>query len=275
MGQWPLPTFTAVAQATGVYIPETVQTDQSKKSSLTVKEQSAILQGQPLDGDVIDTAQKLLLKQFPQVGGLQPTHLYQINKLSRTNGIQIHHTGMYHWVTTTTLKCAKPCRVRVMDSRWCGRLTRDMEIQISQIYGDGKPSSSLTYELCPVQQQSGGKDCGLFAIAFATEVAYGGDPVIVSYQQAEMRSHLLSCFEKGELQLFPRAQRSASVCSRQILCIKTYCCGLPESYCDMIECEVCFNWYHFRCVLVKKKADTVTWICITCSTHKMQRMAKN
>ena len=39
------------------------------------------------------------------------------------------------------------------------------------------------------------KYCGLFAIAFAMEVAYGGDPAVVSYQQTEMRKHLVSCFD--------------------------------------------------------------------------------
>ena len=52
------------------------------------------------------------------------------------------------------------------------------------------------------------------------EVAYGGDPVVVSYQQTEMRKHLVSCFDKRELQLFPRANKAASVCSREILILK-------------------------------------------------------
>ena len=36
-----------------------------------------------------------------------------------------------------------------------------------------------------MQQQDGGVDCGLFTIAFATELAYGNDPVWVSYICAE------------------------------------------------------------------------------------------
>ena len=57
------------------------------------------------------------------------------------------------------------------------------------------------------------KDCSLFAIVFAMEVAYGGDPAVVSYQQTEMRKHLVSFFDKGELQLLPRANKAASVCN--------------------------------------------------------------
>ena len=71
------------------------------------------------------------------------------------------------------------------------------------------------------------KDCSLFAIAFAMEVGYGGDPAVVSYKQTEMRKHLVSCFDKGELQQLPRANKAASVCSREILILKMYCCGLP------------------------------------------------
>ena len=63
------------------------------------------------------------------------------------------------------------------------------------------------------------KDCSLFAIAFAMEV---GDPAVVSYQQTEMRKHLVSCFDKGELPLLPRANKAASVCSREILSLKMW-----------------------------------------------------
>ena len=55
-----------------------------------------------------------------------------------------------------------------------------------------------------MQQQDGGVDCGLFAIAFATELAYGNDPVQVSYVQSAMQDHLLLCLEQGEMKLFPR-----------------------------------------------------------------------
>ena len=54
-------------------------------------------------------------------------------------------------------------------------------------------------EMAPVQQQVGGKDCGLFAVAFATELANGGDPVKVQYDQCAMREHYYSCLEGGEL----------------------------------------------------------------------------
>ena len=44
-----------------------------------------------------------------------------------------------------------------------------------------------------VQQQHRGVDCGLFATAFATELAYGNDKVGVSYAKSVMRDHFFLC----------------------------------------------------------------------------------
>ena len=52
------------------------------------------------------------------------------------------------------------------------------------------------------QKQIGPSDCGLFAIATATVLAFGINPVQVQFQQAAMRNHLLNCFEKGHLKAF-------------------------------------------------------------------------
>ena len=40
------------------------------------------------------------------------------------------------------------------------------------------------------QIQEVGNDCGLFAIATATTLCHGEDPVDLEYQQSSMRSHL-------------------------------------------------------------------------------------
>ena len=41
-----------------------------------------------------------------------------------------------------------------------------------------------------MQKQDGGKDCGLFAIAISTAIAYGVDPISLHFNQAAMRNHL-------------------------------------------------------------------------------------
>ena len=47
--------------------------------------------------------------------------------------------------------------------------------------------------------QSGRADCGLFAIAFATALLNGLHPGGYYFDQSLMRSHLLNCFERGEI----------------------------------------------------------------------------
>ena len=52
--------------------------------------------------------------------------------------------------------------------------------------------------------QEGGVDCGLFAIAYAVELAYGEDPSGIIYDQASMRTHLTDSLVSGSITPFPR-----------------------------------------------------------------------
>ena len=56
-------------------------------------------------------------------------------------------------------------------------------------------ADTIQVEFSPVQQQAGSTDCGLFAIAFATDLAFGEDPVKISYQQCAMREHFAKCLQ--------------------------------------------------------------------------------
>ena len=50
-------------------------------------------------------------------------------------------------------------------------------------------------------KQEGVNDCGIFAIAAATALAFGSAPV--QLQQSGMRDHILKCFEDGTMIPFP------------------------------------------------------------------------
>ena len=80
-----------------------------------------------------------------------------------------------------------------------------------------------------VQRQSGGGDCGLFAIAFATSICFGTHPETKFYCQAKMRQHLMKCIEEGVMTEFPvqRTRRcTAKIKNKQV--IKVYCvCRMP------------------------------------------------
>ena len=53
------------------------------------------------------------------------------------------------------------------------------------------------------QKQLGGADCGLFAIAFATTLAYGKQASRMRFVQEELRAHFVNCLNKGIMALFP------------------------------------------------------------------------
>ena len=52
--------------------------------------------------------------------------------------------------------------------------------------------------------QQGSKDCGLFAIAYATEIAYGHDPSSFIFDQSKLRQHLHDCLISKSLTRFPK-----------------------------------------------------------------------
>ena len=54
-----------------------------------------------------------------------------------------------------------------------------------------------------VQQQQGGTDCGLFAIAYALSLASGEDPTHIKFKQEEMRQHLIDCLQADTMLPFP------------------------------------------------------------------------
>ena len=59
----------------------------------------------------------------------------------------------------------------------------------------------------PGQIQRGGVDCGLFALAFACDLANGNGPSEIAYCQSGMRQHLIRCLENEHFQPFPCQKR--------------------------------------------------------------------
>ena len=62
---------------------------------------------------------------------------------------------------------------------------------VSLVFGKG-----VSVSLEPSQQQQGGSDCGVFAIATCTALAHGITPL---FNQEKMRQHLIQCFENSPL----------------------------------------------------------------------------
>ena len=75
--------------------------------------------------------------------------------------------------------------VKVYDSLYTNVSERSKKV-IENLFGVS------TIKVVDISKQEGGKDCGLFAIAIATTLLFGGeDPSKVHFNQAVMRGHLL------------------------------------------------------------------------------------
>ena len=62
-----------------------------------------------------------------------------------------------------------------------------------------------------VQKQINSSDCGLFALAFATDLCHGVDPQTQAYDQENMRAHYVDCLESQEMVPFPKTSRRVRV----------------------------------------------------------------
>lgn len=47
-------------------------------------------------------------------------------------------------------------------------------------------------------------------------------------------------------------------------------CAKPDNWDDMVECEVCEKWFHFRCVGLTSFAPDDPWVCQPCTTQMEQ-----
>ena len=121
-----------------------------------------------------------------------------------------------------------------------------------------------------VQMQSGGYDCGLFSIAFATALVFGKQPGPFFFVQQKMRAHLIECLERQEMSMFPiKKRRRTEFKVKTVDEIPIYCiCRMPElPNSAWIECSSCKEWYHSdTCVKVPPKYCTTKalWHCGKC-----------
>ena len=165
-------------------------------------DRTCILYGEKLDNHV-NFAQLLLKAQFPSLNGLKST-LLQCKKQpfsNVTNVLQIIHTRNNHWIAISTVQSRSDCiTVSVYDSLFQSLDAETEDIICKLFKADHIP---LTLQMMPCQQQTGGDDCGLFAIATITTLAFNHNPSTVTYAQTEMRKHVVECFEKHHISPFP------------------------------------------------------------------------
>ena len=64
-------------------------------------------------------------------------------------------------------------------------------------------SSDPNINVISEQKQTNSYDCGLFAIANATAIVFGENPIYHHFSVHAMRDHLIKCYENKEMYPFP------------------------------------------------------------------------
>lgn len=204
-----------------------------------------------LNDRIINAAQFLMKKQFPNTQGLHDTVTLGGGSEMLTAGTQIvqivHDAAKEHWLTVSTIGCPDDC-VNV----YCSLQKVPSDRCVKTITSFLKfAKKNITLRVCNVAKQRGGNDCGLYAIAYAVTLLNGKDPVNMAYDQKKMRNHLTTCLNNGLI------TESPSMCRRTVR--TEYCLSaLVPLYCkcntsyvtddSMIECGQCKDWYHIGCV---------------------------
>ena len=236
---------------------------------LLYKEQKIISDGDWLTDRIIDAVQNVLRLAHPHIGGLQSTILGETLTfdIQRGNFVQVLNVSRSHWITISNIGC-EPETIAIYDSLGSGSVPARTSEQIAAIVFSSSSSIQLIFK--SVQMQSGGSDCGLFALAFATSLSKGEKPEEINYMQHQFRQHLQNCIVAKQFTLFPRTSRKKkpvppiSETSLQLFC---KCC-LPDTKKErMACCDHCGEWYHEHCVMIP---DTVwsnkymKWYCGFC-----------
>ena len=93
-----------------------------------------------------------------------------------------------------------------MDSFFKGRVPDHSKQQLSALLNCR--NKSIKINVLPVQHQTNGVDCGLFALKFCSEILLTNfNPVGIYFQEDKSRPHLLHCLAADKIAEFPKSTK--------------------------------------------------------------------
>ena len=194
----------------------------------------------------IQMAQELLHQQFPHFEGLLSPSIGTAKQLQ--------------WWENTLSRY-------LYDRLFSGMSLFTKEQIAALLFVEDKDDIEVT--IPPVQQQSNGTDCGVFAIAFATALCYQLNPASLKFNRQVIRAHLWDSIQNGYLGIFPFEEASSKEVDRS-LTIQVYCdWHLPynPNKNRMAECSECKQWFHKKCQQIPDKVfkfERFKWQCKDC-----------
>ena len=183
--------------------------------------------------------------------------------------VQVIYNGSHHWVAATNKNCRQGVFL-VYDSL---RLLLNVDVKQQLAAMCHAPTPALEVQSMNVTRQAGSGDCGLLALAYATSVCLGQDPVNLVYDQENLRKHFLKCVNDDKITAFPiccnRTVRKpvAFTATERLYCV---CRQIYVRGQHMIQCQSCHNWYHAACLSLSDSAfadaaEKTQYICQRCN----------
>ena len=152
--------------------------------TLTVGDKHAIVDGKRLHDNYINISQAILSKQFPEYCGFRNTLKQQLEDGWKDNYIFFCRGN--HWIAASTVG-NNHGEVTISDSLYnnVDKITNSKICEVFQL-------PTIKYKFLSGQVQEGYDDCGLFAVAFATHIAFTSSVNdMPHFDQSKLRSQLM------------------------------------------------------------------------------------
>ena len=224
-----------------------------------------------LSDSIIFAACKLLSKEAKDINGWQSPQCGKMYNFKVVNPRQkfiqmLHDRG--HWITISNVDIYSDGvadSVHIYDSKQPAYVSPHVKKQACCMIKS--THKEVKFDIINIMPQPNSSDCGVFAIACATELTYGFDPAKCCWEVPLMRQHLLSCLEARKMSRFPVSKKRRIPLGRRVKYMTSemiYCvCRMPnEKLRPMVRCEKCLEWFHFDCV---NYDSTLEWKCSQCS----------
>ena len=201
------------------------------------------------------SAMQLLLKaQFLHLKGLEDTALVlRTGNTISSGSLQILHVNGNHWLAISTLDSdSSGYEVTVYDSLNFS-LSKETKALLAKLLKTTK--KRLLVKFGNTNKQAEFDDCGLFAAAYCTTLAYGQSPSLYVYDQSALREYLINCLEAQHIEPFPII-RERRIGIANLISIDVFCyCRNTNDGTPMVCCDGFGEWFQLSCVTSKVERE--------------------